>query len=121
MPRLPLALAVLATPLSAETVTLSDLPKGGDTATLEMQGPAQGVLTYRNLAARQSVTGHWPITADDLTCAITIRAGEGPEKAKIDCPPGWIVEPKRANVADGDEAVFRGLMYQAHQLRGCGR
>lgn len=107
MHRLALSLAILATPAAAETVNLSDLPNHGDTATLEMQGPAQAVLTYRNLAARQSVTGHWPIAADDLTCAVTLRAGDGPERATVDCPPGWIVKPKRADVADGDEAVFQ--------------
>jgi hypothetical protein len=106
MRSLSLALTLLATPLAAETVTLSDLPSGGDTATLEMQGTAQATLTYRNLAAQQSVSGQWPITADHLTCTVALHASEYEERATVECPPGWIVKPEYADVLDGDEAVF---------------
>ena len=99
------ALALAAFPALADPVTLSDTSAAGDSATLRMESAILGVLTYHNTGLQQSQRGEWEITSGELTCTIAIEVGDD-ETATVTCPPGWIVDPPIASVADGDTFAF---------------
>ena len=105
---------LMASAAHAEPANLTNGIFGGDTASLHMDGAYSGVLTYRNSELQSSATGTWPIVSDVVTCNITITAkAAAPETASVQCGDGWIVEPKTADVPDGQSFDFV-LMYQAY-------
>lgn len=103
--RLAAILAIAATPAIAAPVNLTNVDIPGDTAVLEMESAFVGVLTYHNTARQRSAPGEWIIAADNVSCTLSIVVGDA-ETATVKCDEGWIVEPERAEVPDGESFHF---------------
>lgn len=100
------ALAILATPVCADTFHLSIGHTGGDVAVMEMESQYTAILTYENTDAQLSVQGDWQVSTKDLSCTLHVTVTAGHEKARPTCPEGWVVEPRQKFVADGESATF---------------
>jgi hypothetical protein len=105
MTRLALAAILAATSAQAEQVNLTNAGIEGDKAELHMESRAMGVLTYSNTALQRSANGTWEVASDDVLCLLTITVAAA-ETASVECAEGWIVEPERAEVPDGEVFHF---------------
>lgn len=105
MTRMALAAVLAATAVQAEPVNLVNNGTEGDTATLHMESAALGVLTYESNAYQNSQNGTWKVEADGLTCFLSVRVDDD-ETASVYCDEGWQVEPRIADVADGEAFHF---------------
>lgn len=101
MTRLALALALLASPVAAETINC-----GSDTVVIEEEG-AGLAITYSN-SVRQQSRGCRSIEVEaagvTIGFGIVANAGEGmAERLTVVAPEGWAAVPPEIDVKDGDE------------------
>lgn len=101
MTRLLLTFAVLCT-TTLFVVNARPTNAEPDEFSLERLGPDEARVDYYNSASRQS--GNFPreLTVEDLTVALDLDIGQGPEILSVYPPEGWIAVPPFISVVDGD-------------------
>ena len=104
-----LPLCLLALPAFAEPpqqiIGLGYEEAGLDSITITAESPALGILEYYNHIGQHSHNGTFRVKDGPIDCDVTIRVGDA-ETASVRCLDGFVSDPPKADVLDGDSFTF---------------